>query len=79
MKIDEYQWQSDFAIEHQAIGRTQGEVGEAAKALQLILKTRNIPIPETAQQRINNCTDLEQLEHWMTRAITIDQIDELFD
>jgi len=87
VKIDEYQWQSDFALEHQAIGRaegraegrTEGEVEEAAKALRLILKTRNIAISETARQRINNCNDLKQLEHWMTRAITIDQIDELFD
>jgi predicted transposase YdaD len=86
VKIEEYQWQSDFALEHQSIGRTEGRTegraeGRAegeAKAVLLVLQARKVCVSQEARERITGCTDLEQLERWLERAATVDTLDELF-
>ncbi|WP_131741834.1 hypothetical protein [Actinomadura roseirufa] len=75
MKIEDYQWQSDFAIEHQALGEIRGE----KKALLNVLKARGIVMSADLRKRISECTDLDQLEHWVQCAATADKIGELFD
>ena len=49
-----------------------------AKALLLVLRARGIKMTDQARNRIRACTGFSQLEHWITRAATIDHIDELF-
>jgi hypothetical protein len=82
VKIEGYQWQSDFAIEHQSIGRAEGRAeGEAlgeAKALLLVLRGRKVCVSDQARERIMGCTDLDKLERWLERAATVDTVDELF-
>jgi hypothetical protein len=77
MKVHEheYQWQSDFAIEHIA----EGEVEEASKAVLIILRARKICVSDQARQRINDCGDLDQLERWLERAATVNTVEELFE
>lgn len=64
-------------------GRREGEAtGEAkgeAKAVLRVLAARGIEVPDDARERIRTCTDLEQLDVWVTRAATARTIDDLFD
>ncbi len=77
-----YEYQSDFVRRHVNQGRAEGEVkGEAkgeAKAVLAVLATRGIGVPDDARDRITSCTDLDQLETWIRRAVTISTIDDLF-
>jgi hypothetical protein len=57
-----------------AEGKAEGEV----EAILAVLKARNVEVPEFLRQRISTCTDLEQLETWISRAATATTIDELF-
>jgi hypothetical protein len=49
-----------------------------AKALLTVLTTRGIDIPDDARDRITTCTDLDQLDSWLRRAVTANAIDEVF-
>jgi hypothetical protein len=75
MKLDNYQWQGQFARRHIAEGRVEGE----AKSILLVLAARDIPVSDHIRDRVTTCTDLDQLEHWVQRAATINTADELFD
>ncbi|WP_131741833.1 hypothetical protein [Actinomadura roseirufa] len=79
VKIEDYQWQSDFAIEHQALGEARGEARGERKALLNVLKARGIAVPDDVRRRVMACTDSDQLERWVTRAVTVDDINDLFD
>lgn len=49
-----------------------------AEALLLILDQRGIAMPTSVRQRIATCTDQNRLEMWLTKAIDVDTIDDLF-
>ena len=70
METKDFQYTSDYAKRLEARGE--------ANALLLVLKARGIPVTGHAHDRIHACTDTDQLERWITRAATIDHIDELF-
>ncbi|QVQ53303.1 hypothetical protein J4H86_05915 [Spiractinospora alimapuensis] len=86
MNAGTHQYQSDFTAQWEAKGEARGEArGEAkgrakgeAQALLRILDRRDIPVDETSRTRILACDDLEQLGHWIDRALTATSIDELF-
>jgi hypothetical protein len=73
---------SPFAREHFGRGREVGEVeGEAkgkARSVLLVLEARDFNVSDDVRTRITTCADLTQLERWITRAITIQTIDDLF-
>ncbi|WP_344590155.1 hypothetical protein [Actinomadura vinacea] len=73
--LDDYQWQSDFAIKHRSEGRAEGE----ARALLMFLRARKICVSDETREQITGCTDLDRLELWLKRAATINTTDELFD
>jgi hypothetical protein len=89
VKLDNYEWKSEFAITHRAQGRAEGRAeglaegrveGQAegeAKSILLILQARGITVPDDIRNRITNCTDLDQLDHWVQRAATINTAEEL--
>lgn len=81
-----YVWQSDFALEHQALGRTEGRSegrsegrceGEAKVVLRILARRG---IEATSQQRdwITQCTDEDTLMTWADRAMTASTADEIF-
>jgi hypothetical protein len=70
---------SDFAKRYQAEGEARGEARGEAKAIVAVLAARNIPVTEEARGRINECTDLDQLDTWIRRAATVDSLEALFD
>jgi hypothetical protein len=74
MTAGTYEYKSDFARRYLAEGRAEGEV----RALLAILNTRGIPVPEDARARITGCTDLDQLDTLIRRAITATTIQDLF-
>jgi hypothetical protein len=83
LEFDDYKWESEFAIRHQAIGRAQGRAeGEAkgeARAVLMILRTRGISISGNVHKRITACTDQDQLEAWVERAVKVEAVEQLFD
>ncbi|MFD0856106.1 hypothetical protein ACFQ07_27960 [Actinomadura adrarensis] len=70
VKLENYEWQSDFAREHIAVGE--------AKMLLRWLRMSKICVSAEARERIMNCTDPEQLERWADRVPAISTVDELF-
>jgi hypothetical protein len=70
MAIGTYEYQSDFA-------RGYFSRGEADAVLR-VLAARGIDIPDDIRLRINECTDLEQLRTWVTRAATATSVHDLF-
>ncbi|CCK28227.1 hypothetical protein BN159_3848 [Streptomyces davaonensis JCM 4913] len=49
-----------------------------AEDILLILDTRGVEVPESVRDRITTCTDLDELRVWLTRALTVDSVDDLF-
>ncbi len=77
-----YEYQSDFAKKYDALGRAKGEAkgraeGEASAVLKF-LATRRIAVTEEQKTRILACTDLQVLERWIEKAVTVTSGDELF-
>jgi hypothetical protein len=70
---------SDFAKKYEAQGERKGVARGEAKALVAVLVARGITVTEEARERISSCTDIDQLDAWLDRAIVIDTIDALFD
>jgi hypothetical protein len=77
-----YEYQSDFAKRHYAIGRAEGiaagkaegiAVGSAsakAAAVLAVLDTRGVTVPASVRARVLACTDLPLLDTWLARAVT---------
>jgi len=59
--------------EGEARGLAEGE----ARSLLTILHTRGFTISADTRERITTCTDPQQLERWIQRAITIEDINQL--
>ncbi len=90
MAQSEYQYQSEFARTYFAQGEASGEAkgrveGEAkgraegkAKAVLTVLATRGLRVTAAQRERVLGCTDLEQREGWVRRAVTVKTTTELF-
>ncbi|MFB4304227.1 hypothetical protein [Actinomadura sp. NTSP31] len=79
MDIKNYEWQSDFAKTHIAEGRAAGRAEGAAKSVLLVLEARGVDVSNSVRERVTDCTDIEQLERWVRRAVVIDHAEQLFD
>ena len=78
-----YEPMSDFAKHHFAQGRAEGEArgraeGEAYGVL-AVLDARGLSVSDAARARIVGCADLATLDRWVRRAVTVGDVDELFD
>ncbi len=60
-------------------GIAEGEVKHGITAVLLVLMARGLDVPQAVEQRIRDCQDVDQLNRWLTRAVVIASIDELFD
>jgi hypothetical protein len=78
MATGTYEYKSDFARRYYHQGQTEGRAEGEVRALLAILNTRGIPVPEDARTRITGCTDFDQIEAWIRRAITVTTIQDLF-
>jgi hypothetical protein len=59
-------------------GKAEGLVEGEAKSVLKILGARRLAPSEEQRQRIMSCTDAEQLDLWLNRAITASTADEIF-
>ncbi len=81
-----YEYQSEFVrryvFQGRAEGRLEGEAkGEAkgeARAVLAVLDARGVDVPEAVHTRITECSDLDQLDGWVRRAVTADSVEDLF-
>lgn len=86
MQEKNYEFQSEFARKHTALGEARGKViGEAlgkvlgeAIAVVTVLEARGLVVTPMQRDRILSCTDLVTIEQWVRRAITVASTDELF-
>ncbi|MFI1914135.1 hypothetical protein [Nocardia sp. NPDC020380] len=75
MAIENYHWESDFAHEHQAIGRAEGLAGSVLR----ILERRGLAVDDAVRTRIAGCSDLDQLTAWLDRALVVESAERVFD
>lgn len=57
--------------------RSEGAAAAKAESVLTVLEARGITVPEAARARITRCTDLDQLETWVRRAVTVTSTEEL--
>jgi predicted transposase/invertase (TIGR01784 family) len=59
--------------------RAEGETIGEARAVLTVLRARGIVPTELQLQLIMQCTDLERLSNWVGKAVTLRDVDELFE
>ncbi|WP_416983068.1 hypothetical protein [Streptomyces sp. T028] len=59
-------------------GREQGRAQERAEMVLNILRWRGIDVPDSVRDRVEACTDLDQLTTWSERAVHATTADDLF-
>jgi len=64
--------------EGEARGKAEGEARGKAQAVLDVLEARGLSPTEQQRQRVLGCTDLEQLNTWVRKAVTLVDIEELF-
>jgi hypothetical protein len=73
---------SSLAKEHFGRGKAEGLAEGLAEgrvhAVLTVLGTRGIEIPESARARIRACTDVQEIEAWLKKAVVVETVDELF-
>ena len=74
MDLRNYEFQSDFARKYVAQGRAAGK----AEDILTILEERGIPIQTDERERILGTTELEVLNAWVRRAVTVSSAEDLF-
>lgn len=87
MATGTYEWQSDFARKYVGQGREEGReegleeglVKGKREAILRLLEAHEVPVDASTRSRIEECSELERLDTWFTRAITAESADELFD
>ncbi len=60
-----------------AEGKAEGKAEGEASAILTVLATRGITVPGHHAAMILACTDLDQLQEWLTKAVTATTIDDL--
>lgn len=81
--IENYHWESDFAHEHQAIGRAEGLAEGSSRTLAAtvlrILDRRGLAVDDAVRARVIACSDIDQLNRWLDAALIVDSADLIFD
>ncbi|MCD9876265.1 hypothetical protein [Streptomyces guryensis] len=60
-------------------GKAEGEVRGEAKAVLAVLEEREISVSADVRERITTCTDLDRIDGWIRRALTVEHAEDLFD
>lgn len=59
-------------------GKTEGKAEESASLILRVLKKQGIPVPQSIEERITSCTDLDTLTRWFDRSLTATTAEDLF-
>lgn len=77
----DYEFRSELlrgiAAQAKAQGKAQGKALGEARAILTVLEGRGVTVPDDVRDRIQECTDTDQLDAWLRRAITATTADEL--
>jgi hypothetical protein len=79
MLPETYQFQGPSYLRGRTEGRTEGESRGEAKAVLAVLEARGIAVTEQQRQLVLECTDLERLDGWIRKAVTLTDPSELFE
>lgn len=74
----QYFWRHPLAEQVRAEGREQGRIEDRREMILRILEWRELPVPDDVRERVEACTDLDQLEVWAQRAVHATDAGELF-
>jgi hypothetical protein len=78
MAAIQYFWRHPLAEQVREEGREQGLIQGRVEMILHILEWRGIPVPDAVRERVQACTDLDQLEVWAQRAVHAGDAAELF-
>ncbi|HYO72764.1 MAG TPA: hypothetical protein VEU33_42480 [Archangium sp.] len=83
MRSGTYEYQSEFARRYFTQGREEGrqegrQEGEMIALLE-VLEARGLQVDEQSRQRIEACTELDQLKRWLRKAVSVQSVQELFE
>ena len=86
MKSNHYEYQSEFARRYVAQGlkqgreegREEGHMEGERQALLRVLEARGLTVEGAARERVLACTDLAQIERWLSQAVKVQSVQELF-
>ena len=65
-------------VEGRVEGRHEGSLVTAVQAVLTVLTARGLAVPASVSDRIQRCTDRNQLATWLQRAVTVKKADDLF-
>jgi hypothetical protein len=65
--------------EGEARGRVEGEARGRAEGILRVLETRGVEVPGDLRAHILACADLERLDRWLARALTVASAREVID
>jgi len=77
LMANHYEFQTDFAKKHKAALDAQAAAGEARGMLS-VLDARGVTLSADQKARILACTDIEVLDRWIRKAVSVTTADELF-
>ncbi len=60
-------------------GSEAGKAAGKAEVIVSIIETRGLVLAEEARQRIMSCSDLDRLDRWARRSISIARVEELWE
>jgi hypothetical protein len=78
MSIAADRYESDFARRYFLEGEIAGERRGEIRAVLAVLESRGLDVSSAARERISACSDLDELERWILRAMTVNTVDALF-
>lgn len=73
------QLRAEGRIEGEAAGIAKGEAKARAASIFLVLEARGLHVHNDDRIRIEACTDIEQLEHWLRLAATVSAVEDVFE
>jgi len=83
MLPETYQFQGPSYLrgrsEGHAEGHAEGEAKGEAKAVLAVLEARGIAVTDQQRQQILECNELERLNTWVRKAVTLTDVNELFE
>ncbi|MEU5366268.1 hypothetical protein ABZ354_22810 [Streptomyces sp. NPDC005925] len=65
-------------LEGVAEGEARGEARGEAKGILRVLEVRGLPVPDDVRDRIIGCTDLDRVNTWLDRSVTVERAEDLF-
>ncbi len=79
MMTDTYEYTSAWTEGLRAKGRAEGQADAKAESVLRVLRARGKSPDGAARERIESCRDLDQLDVWFDRALSVGRVEELFE